>query len=191
MKFEDIFSFKQSIDILFIIGSISLFTTKPENAYFILRFLALMMLLFSVLDFWQESGRRYKILVPYKKNRFDSKAEEKIAAYFVRKNIIFNHHPEIKIPKKVFGIFYPLFLTERIEPDFYLPEFDVYVEYWGLIDDPTYKKEQYDVKKKKYDENQLNLLSLYPKNMDNLDFTFTSKLLDIIKKNKGDKRKYR
>ena len=78
-----------------------------------------------------------------------------------------------------------------MEPDFYLPEFNVFVEYWGLIDDAKYKKEKYDFKKKMYTLNDLDFISLYPKNLKNLDFVFTSKLLDLIKKREGNLRKWR
>ena len=42
--------------------------------------------------------------------------------------------------------------------------------------------------KKLYKDNGLDLISLYPKNLKNLDFAFTSKLLDIIKEREGNDR---
>ena len=190
MKFTNTFSAKQIASIFFIIIALFLFSVKPEDAYKSIRVLALFIILLSVLQFWNESVRRYKILVPYKKNNYDSQAEEKIANYFKRKNIIYNHHPEIKVPKP-FWIFTIPFVSLRLEPDFFLPEFDVFVEYWGMIDDPEYKKNSYDRKKKLYKDNALNFISLYPKNMDNLDFVFTRRLLDLIKEREGNLRKYR
>ena len=55
-----------------------------------------------------------------------------------------------------------------------------------MIDDKKYK-EKFHFKKKKYKENDIEFISLYPKNLeyDKLDFTFTSKLLDLIKDRKG------
>ena len=60
-----------------------------------------------------------------------------------------------------------------------------------MINDPEYKKNSYDRKKKLYKDNALDFISLYPKNMNNLDFVFTSKLLDLIKEREGNLRKYR
>ncbi|MFH1399722.1 MAG: hypothetical protein ABIG95_06460 [Candidatus Woesearchaeota archaeon] len=190
MKFTNTFSTKQIRSVFWIITALILFTVEPGEAYGALRTVALFIIVISVLEFWYESIKRYKILVPYKKNKYDSNAEEKIAAYFKRKNIIFHHHPEIRVPKTIW-IFSIPFINIRIEPDFFLPEFDVFVEYWGRIDDPEYKKKSYDPKKRLYKDNVLDLISLYPKNMDNLDFVFTSKLLDLIKEKEGNLRRYR
>ncbi len=190
MKFKNTFSTKQIGSIFFIIISLFLLSVKPQEAYNLLRMMSIFILIISVSTFWNESVRRYKILVPYKKNRYDSNAEEKIAAYFKRKNIIYNHHPEIKVPKP-FWIFTIPFVNIKLEPDFFLPEFDVFVEYWGMIDNPEYKKKSYDRKKKMYKDNLIDFISLYPKNLKNLDFVFTSKLLDLIKQRDGNLRKYR
>ncbi len=190
MKFRNCFSTKQIGSIFFIVVGLFLFSVKPSDSFETLRFIAIMMIVLSVLQFWNESVRRYKILVPYKKNKYDSKAEEKIADYFKRKNIIYNHHPEIKVPKP-FWVFTIPFVNIKLEPDFFLPEFDVFVEYWGMINDPEYKKNSYDKKKKLYIDNALDCISLYPKNLNNLDFVFTSKLLDLIKERDGNLRKYR
>ncbi len=55
----------------------------------------------------------------------------------------------------------------------------------------VHKKNSYDRKKKLYKDNSLDLISLYPRNINNLDFVFTSKLLDLIKEREGNLRKYR
>lgn len=145
MKFKNWFSTKQIGSIFFIVVGLFLFSVKPDESFETLRFFVIMIIVLSILQFWNESVRRYKILVPYKKNRYNSGAEEKIAAYFKRKNIIYNHHPEIKVPKP-FWIFTIPFVNIKLEPDFFLPEFDVFVGYWRLIDDSDYKKNNYDKK---------------------------------------------
>ncbi len=190
MKFKQTFSTKQVISIVFIIIALFLFSVKPNDAYKALRIISLIVIAISMVQIWEEAARRYKILVPFKKNSYDSDAEKKIADYFERKNIIYNHHPEIKVPKQVWIFIIP-FVNIKIEPDFFLPEFNVFVEYWGKIDDPEYKKNSYDRKKKLYKDNALDFISLYPKNLSNLDFAFTSKLLDLIKERGGDLRKHR
>lgn len=192
MKFKTHFSTKQVHSMfLFLVGMLLLYI-RLEDAYRIIRGLALIIIVVSLIQFWNEAAIRYKILTPYKKNNYDSNAEEKIAEYFKRKNIIYHHHPEIKVPKTLW-IFSIPFINIKLEPDFFLPEFNVFVEYWGMIDDPEYKKNSYDRKKKLYKDNAIYFISLYPKNLenDNLDFAFTSKLLDIIKEREGNLRKYR
>lgn len=190
MKFKNWFSTKQKFSIFFIVIGLLLFSVKPDESFKTLRIIIIIVIALSAIQFWNESIRRYKILVPYKKNKYDSKAEEKIADYFKRKNIIYNHHPEIKVSKPFLTLTIP-FVNTKIEPDFFLPEFNVFVEYWGLINDSEYKKNSYDKKKKLYKTNELDFISLYPKNLNNLDFVFTSKLLDLIKERDGNLRKYR
>ncbi|MCK4565588.1 MAG: hypothetical protein KAU94_13035, partial [Verrucomicrobia bacterium] len=48
-----------------------------------------------------------------------------------------------------------------IRPDFYLPEFDVYIEYWGM-DTADYKIGMLK-KQKLYQQQGKKLVSLYPK----------------------------
>lgn len=165
-------------------------TIHIDDAAKTLRILSIVIIILSTITFWQEATRRYKILFPFKKNKYDSKQEQQIAEYFKRKDIIFEHHPRLKIPKTLWVFDIP-FSKINIEPDFYLPEFDIYVEFWGRIDDPEYKKNSYDRKKKAYEDNSINFLSIYPKNLNNLDFVFTSKLLEVIKKRNGDQRNHR
>jgi hypothetical protein len=68
-------------------------------------------------------------------------------------------------------------------PDFYLPDFGVYVEYWGMADakEPA-KKEEYvrsmKWKMAKYHQNGIKFISIYRENLDNLDWIFKAKLRD-------------
>lgn len=191
MKFIRPFSTKQIYSLFLIAGAFIIFLVKPNEAYVTLRIIATIMIISSTIRFWDESIKRYKIIFPYKKNYYDSKAERKIASYFKRKNIIYHHHPTIKVPKCVWLFCVP-FKDIKLEPDFFLPEFDIFVEYWGRIEDPEYKKNNYKKKMKLYKENSIDVLSLYPQNLSkNLDFVFTSKLLDIIKEKEGNLRKRR
>ena len=67
----------------------------------------------------------------------------------------------------------------RMRPDFYLPEFDVYIEYWGM-NTPEYVA---NMKKKKflYQRERKKLISLYPADMDNLDGVLRQKLSRYIR----------
>lgn len=62
----------------------------------------------------------------------------------------------------------------QLRPDFYLPEFDVYIEYWGM-NTPDYIA---NMKKKQvlYRREGKRLISLYPKDLDNLESLLKLKL---------------
>jgi len=62
----------------------------------------------------------------------------------------------------------------QIRPDFYLPEVDVYIEYWGL-DTPQYKMSMYK-KQTLYQQEGKRLVSVYPKDLPVLDNLLTAKL---------------
>ena len=62
----------------------------------------------------------------------------------------------------------------QIRPDFYLPELDVYIEYWGL-DTPQYKMSMYK-KQMLYQQEGKRLVSVYPRDLPGLDGLLASKL---------------
>jgi hypothetical protein len=69
-------------------------------------------------------------------------------------------------------------------PDFYLPDYDVYVEFWGLLDadDPwTRMKYEQNMRRKMaiYHRRNKKLVSIYPQNLDNLDWIFRQKFRNV------------
>ncbi|MEI8064679.1 MAG: hypothetical protein WCH84_11530, partial [Verrucomicrobiota bacterium] len=56
-----------------------------------------------------------------------SHAEQKIADFLSRNGIRYEYERPIEV-----GIW--IFNEELCKPDFYLPDYDVYVEYWGMKD---------------------------------------------------------
>lgn len=92
-----------------------------------------------------------------------SKAEMLIDNWFYMSGIV--HAYERKLP-----------VEEEIYCDFYIPAKRVYVEYWGLEDDPKYnaRKEQ---KQAIYGKYELNLLELNEADVQNLDDTLPAKLI--------------
>jgi len=54
--------------------------------------------------------------------------------------------------------------TYTFLPDFYLPEFDVYIEYFGITRNKDYKRKTI-WKRKMYKEHGYKLISLYPKHV--------------------------
>lgn len=74
--------------------------------------------------------------------------------------------------------------TELCRPDFFLPDYNVYVEYWGLVDvnDPDLNsKYERNMRWKmaQYYKNKIKFVSLYPSNLDNLDRIFKNKLREV------------
>lgn len=75
-------------------------------------------------------------------------------------------------------------------PDFYLPNYGVYVEYWGLVDaEDAWTGERYERNMRKkmalYYRNQVKFISIYPSNLENLDWIFrknseTSQVLSFL-----------
>jgi hypothetical protein len=61
----------------------------------------------------------------------------------------------------------------QIRPDFYLPELDVYVEYWGM-DTPQYKMSMYK-KQMLYQQEGKRLISVYPQDLPRLSAVLTAK----------------
>jgi len=107
-----------------------------------------------------------------------SLAERKIADYFSKHNIKYVYEQEAKAKF--------LFFDYKIStPDFYLPDYDVYVEYWGLVDaDDSWTRERYvkSMKRKMaiYYRNSIKFISLYPRNLENLDWIFRRKFRKVI-----------
>ncbi len=65
--------------------------------------------------------------------------------------------------------------------DFYLPQGDVYIEFWGMNDDETYKKRK--AKKINYYEvNNINLISLEEKDVKRLNDIMPRYLHKFLKK---------
>ena len=62
----------------------------------------------------------------------------------------------------------------QIRPDFYLPELDVYIEYWGL-DTPQYKMSMYK-KQTLYQQEGKRLISVHPQDLPGLDRLLAAKL---------------
>jgi len=65
----------------------------------------------------------------------------------------------------------------QIRPDFYLPEQDVYIEYWGL-DTPAYKMSMYK-KQMLYQQEGKRLISVYPKDLPVLDDLLVAKIAPV------------
>jgi hypothetical protein len=119
-----------------------------------------------------------------------SNSERKIADYFYQNNIHYLYEEEMSKRGQ-----------RRISrPDFYLPDYGVYVEYWGLIDaDDSRLRSRYERTMKwkmaQYHANDIKFISIYPRNLDNLDWVFRAKFkeaagFDLPMGANGMRRKY-
>jgi hypothetical protein len=159
--------------ILFIIGLLLfIFGDKIANSKAIGLFVAFISLCFLFI----EIKLRYYIKVKKNTKEFKSNKEAFIAKYFDSKNIKYIYEKELKLG------------SNKLHPDFFLPEFDVYVEYWGKWSgDFDYRKEC-DHKRKLYENYDIKLVELYPDNLvsfQQLDWKFTERLLAILKKERS------
>jgi hypothetical protein len=62
-------------------------------------------------------------------------------------------------------------------PDFYLPDYDVYIEYWGMPNDEHYNRWM-KWKMAKYYEYGYTFISIYPDNLANFDLILRKKFKD-------------
>ena len=60
--------------------------------------------------------------------------------------------------------------------NFYIQTKKIYIEYWGLEDNPEYV-ERKNIKLKKYESEELNLIEIHDKEINNLDDILPKKLI--------------
>ena len=92
-----------------------------------------------------------------------SEGERRIAEWLTANGLAYRYDAKYRI----IGEF-------QIRPDFYLPELDVYIEYWGL-DTPPYKMSMYK-KQMLYQQEGKRLISVYPADLPRLGALLTAKL---------------
>lgn len=101
-----------------------------------------------------------------------SKKEGSVANYLNSKNIDYEYEKEITVGKK------------KMLTDFYLPKYDIYVEYWGL--DKLENKTGDEYRKRKaekielYDKGNLKLISIDEADLKDIDRVFPKKLQELI-----------
>jgi hypothetical protein len=109
-----------------------------------------------------------------------SYAEKQIADYFTRNGIEYQYERVARSQR--------LFSVKKIaRPDFYLPAFKVFVEYWGLVDaDSNRTRSEYTglmrYKMAQYHRHKIRFVSLYPSDLGRLDQAFRRKLLETTGK---------
>jgi hypothetical protein len=92
-----------------------------------------------------------------------SEGERRIAEWLTAHGLAYRYDAKFRI----IGEF-------QIRPDFYLPELDVYIEYWGLAT-PQYKMSMYK-KQLLYQQEGKRLVSVYPADLPRLGSLLSAKL---------------
>jgi hypothetical protein len=106
-----------------------------------------------------------------------SRAEKRIAEYFEQNQIRYEYEPTVET-----GIW--IFSQKVSRPDFYLPDYDVYVEYWGMVNvKDDRKRAQYaramKYKMARYHGLGIKFISIYPEDMKELDEIFRTKFRKV------------
>jgi len=97
-----------------------------------------------------------------------SDGERMIAEFLAAKKIAYRYDERFRIIE-----------GSAIRPDFYLPEFDVYIEYWGM--DTTDYKIGMLKKKKLYQQEGKRLISVYPQDKPSLAAVLQEKLSQYLR----------
>ena len=108
-----------------------------------------------------------------------SKGERVIADYFTRNNIAYQYETEAMTDD------WFIFKARISRPDFYLPQYNLFVEYWGLVDSlDRGTKDSYirsmRWKMAQYHKNNIKFVSIYPKNLSSLDYHFRRKFREVM-----------
>jgi len=122
----------------------------------------------SFVEHQEKHGSKHKTM---KGELVKSGGERMIADYLLRNKISYEYEkPATGASNRRIG-----------RPDFYLPDYDIYVEYWGMVDteDEGDRKEYLkgmEWKTARYREAGIKFISIYPQEIENLDSVFAKKL---------------
>ena len=97
-----------------------------------------------------------------------SQGEKRIGDWLAKRGIAYSYDERYMIARDT-----------RIRPDFYLPEFDLYIEYWGM-DTPEYVRNM-QMKKILYQRAAKKLISISWKELDRLEEVLEEKLSRYIR----------
>jgi hypothetical protein len=75
--------------------------------------------------------------------------------------------------------------------DFYLPDYCIYLEFFGQWNHGEEHKERYRQKKNAYYNNGIPCIYVYPENLGILDFIFKKRIVSVLKKHNHNKQLFR
>jgi len=102
-----------------------------------------------------------------------SRAEKQIADYFATSGIRYAYEWGAQTNAIIFK-------RTFAHPDFYLPDYNVYVEYWGLLGASKEYERIMKWKMAQYHRNNIRFISLYHDNLRNLDWVFRAKFRKVV-----------
>lgn len=129
-------------------------------------------------DLFEKKQQYGESCVTLRGEKVKSYGEKQIADYLYQNGIDYEYEAVAKTSGRVFD-------WEISKPDFYLPQYSVYIEYWGLVDadDDENTSSKYvglmKWKMAQYYKNHIKFISLYPSNLDNLDWILRAKFRDV------------
>ena len=148
------------------------------SVFFLLAFFVIVLTLIWIFLSALKPRREYGVKsVTLRGEEVKSIGERRIADYFRTNNINYVYEQEARRNS--------LFFSYKIStPDFYLPDYDVYVEYWGLVNaDDSRTRARYvrNMKRKMaiYYKHNIKFISMYPNNLENLDWIFRAKFKKV------------
>ena len=108
-----------------------------------------------------------------------SRSEKMIADYLTRNSIAY-HYEATAMTNDWF-----IFKSKISRPDFFLPQYNLVVEYWGLVDSPDSRLRARYIRSMKwkmaqYRNNNIGFVSLYPSNLSDLDYHFRRKFRGVM-----------
>jgi hypothetical protein len=106
--------------------------------------------------------RRFRTL---RGDRVYSEGEKMIADFLYKSKIKYEYENPIRLERKKFN------------PDFFLPDHSIYIEYFGMIGDPEYAKDA-QLKKIAYYENKLDVISIIPQHLGYLETIINQRIAD-------------
>lgn len=101
-----------------------------------------------------------------------SRSEKRIADFLYKQGIVFEYEKEL------------IFNDRKYIPDFYLPEMNLYIEFFGWCHIPSYQN-KVEEKMKVYKENDIDCIYLFHKGSKNLE-EILEKELAVKKKQEED-----
>lgn len=113
---------------------------------------------------WETQVELHKTIQAADGTLVQSDGERRIAEWLAARRIAYRYDNRFRIVKGY-----------AIRPDFYLPEHDVYIEYWGMEGNLDYQIGMLE-KRKLYQQAGKRLVSLHPADKDRLDDALGAKL---------------
>ncbi len=138
--------------VFFVLGIVFLLLAKPE----------------VMLRIKRKTFRKVQAIpsTTLQNEKVKSRSEAKIANYLSQNNIDYRYEKQIHMKVKWAHKRY----RNKFKPDFYLPKYDVYIEYFGLWEQPKYQKKARQ-KMAIYHSNRIKLIPIFPNTLKNIDWS--------------------